>query len=289
MNVVNFKTKQQVSVSEKLDWVDAMMADHGLDATATRVGHCLARILNRESGKAFVSDSTISDMTGISVRRVIVARNDLRAAGWITWSRTRTANVYSLLDGAMAAVVERQKTLKGSRDAKRKAARDMHARAEPNHADYAEPNPPVLHACADIPGSSYPVENPGSKKVSHDLAVVDMEPAVNQLVEPTVNQLAESTSEFENWWQQYPKRVGKLKAEQAYSAAKKKATADELLEGASRYAAERAGQDPKYTKHPTTWLNAGGWLDEPQQPSRPTGLAVIKAGLESFYYDEVRK
>jgi hypothetical protein len=102
------------------------------------------------------------------------------------------------------------------------------------------------------------------------------------------SELAEPiTSEFEIWWRIYPNRVGKLKAEQAYASARKKATADELLEGARRYAAERSGQDAKYTKHPTTWLNAGGWLDEPQQPSRP-GLAAIRAGLESFYYDEVR-
>jgi hypothetical protein len=34
-----------------------------------------------------------------------------------------------------------------------------------------------------------------------------------------------------------------------------------------RYAAERAGQPPKYTKHPATWLKGGCWADEPTNPS----------------------
>jgi hypothetical protein len=36
-----------------------------------------------------------------------------------------------------------------------------------------------------------------------------------------------------------------------------------LIQGAKRYALERRGQDPKYTKHPATWLNKGCWEDEP--------------------------
>jgi hypothetical protein len=35
-----------------------------------------------------------------------------------------------------------------------------------------------------------------------------------------------------------------------------------LIAGAQRYAVERREQDPKYTKHPATWLNAGCWQDE---------------------------
>jgi hypothetical protein len=37
-----------------------------------------------------------------------------------------------------------------------------------------------------------------------------------------------------------------------------------LIEGARRYAGERAGQDPTYTKHPATWLRGGCWEDEPK-------------------------
>lgn len=68
---------------------------------------------------------------------------------------------------------------------------------------------------------------------------------------------------FYLFWQAYPRHVGKLAAEKAFAKARKHASADAIIAGARRYAAERAGQDPAYTKHPATWLNGGCWSDEP--------------------------
>jgi hypothetical protein len=79
-----------------------------------------------------------------------------------------------------------------------------------------------------------------------------------------------STQDFESFWQVYPKRVGRLQAEKSYSRIVSSGiSADVLVAGAGRYAAERAGDDPRFTKHPATWLNGGCWTDEPQAPSRP--------------------
>jgi hypothetical protein len=77
---------------------------------------------------------------------------------------------------------------------------------------------------------------------------------------------------FNTWYRQYPKHVAKSAALKAYRTviAKKLATPDELLTGAMRYASERSGQDPKYTKHPSTWLNAGCWADESPVPAGVT-------------------
>jgi hypothetical protein len=97
-----------------------------------------------------------------------------------------------------------------------------------------------------------------------------------------INQTELIQSDFEAWYRQYPKKVGKLQAEKAYGSIirKKKATREDLLAGAKRYATERAGQDPRYTRHPTTWLNAGGWLDEPN-PRFKTSDSIL-AGLEAY-------
>ena len=73
---------------------------------------------------------------------------------------------------------------------------------------------------------------------------------------------AEIDDEFDLFWTEYPKKADKGKARGAYRVARKKATADELVSGARRYANERAGQDPKFTKHPTTWLTAEAWNNE---------------------------
>jgi hypothetical protein len=65
---------------------------------------------------------------------------------------------------------------------------------------------------------------------------------------------------FENFWTHFPKKVGKGSARKAYRNALTRASAEEILAGAKRYAASKP--DPQYTKHPSTWLNADCWLDE---------------------------
>jgi hypothetical protein len=49
------------------------------------------------------------------------------------------------------------------------------------------------------------------------------------------------------------------------------------------YAAKVAGQDPKFTKHPATWLNAECWTDEPAEPEASsaalqTGARTVRGG-----------
>lgn len=68
---------------------------------------------------------------------------------------------------------------------------------------------------------------------------------------------------FEAFWRVYPRKVGKGAARKAWVKAMKVATIDAIMEGAERYATERAGADVSYTAHPTTWLNGQRWLDEP--------------------------
>jgi len=67
---------------------------------------------------------------------------------------------------------------------------------------------------------------------------------------------------FGEFWAAYPRRVGKLAAYRRYKEAMKHAEPEVINAGARRYARERAGQDTQYTKHPSTWLNAGCWDDE---------------------------
>jgi hypothetical protein len=74
----------------------------------------------------------------------------------------------------------------------------------------------------------------------------------------------ETGAAFAEFWRAYPRRVARDAAARAFERAiERGADPAALIAGAQRYAAERAGQDPKYTKHPATWLNAGCWADEP--------------------------
>ncbi|MBR0746188.1 hypothetical protein JQ582_19845 [Bradyrhizobium japonicum] len=76
---------------------------------------------------------------------------------------------------------------------------------------------------------------------------------------------------FAEFWAIYPLKVGKLDAEKAYLAKAKAGVATAVMNaGAARYAAERSGQDPKFTKHPTKWIKGECWNDEPSSTGPPT-------------------
>ena len=87
-------------------------------------------------------------------------------------------------------------------------------------------------------------------------------------------------ADFEIWYRQYPKRVAKAAALTAYRAVitKKLATPEELLAGAMRYAAERGGQDPRYSQTPfdlvARWLLGRRTGSDRHHPRRPAQLSA---------------
>jgi hypothetical protein len=70
---------------------------------------------------------------------------------------------------------------------------------------------------------------------------------------------------FEQFWEIFPRRVGKGTAKKAFKHAAERASFAEILDGARRYAKESVGRETQYIKHPSTWLNADCWLDEPDR------------------------
>lgn len=67
--------------------------------------------------------------------------------------------------------------------------------------------------------------------------------------------------EFSEFWQVYPRKASKPSAKRSYAAARKKVDHETIIVGARAYAGQRAGQDPKYTKQPATWLNNECWAE----------------------------
>lgn len=98
---------------------------------------------------------------------------------------------------------------------------------------------------------------------------------------------------FDDWWKQYPKKVGKIDAQKAYKAAiKQGATLQALLDGLQRHNAnwKAANTERRYIPNPASWLRKGRWEDELDTPDSSqatpainpnTGKAVTK---EDFWY-----
>ena len=68
---------------------------------------------------------------------------------------------------------------------------------------------------------------------------------------------------FSEFWKIYPRKVEKLAAKKALLAALKVADPQTILDGARRYAADPNLPEKQFVPHPSTWLNAGRWEDEP--------------------------
>jgi hypothetical protein len=83
----------------KLDWLKCLAFDRRLQPQPFdfKVAFVIAQHVNQRTGSAMLSDDTIAyEAGGGSERNALRARKRLRDAGWLTWHRTRTANVYRL-------------------------------------------------------------------------------------------------------------------------------------------------------------------------------------------------
>lgn len=68
---------------------------------------------------------------------------------------------------------------------------------------------------------------------------------------------------FNEFWEAYPRKVGKGAALKAFAACLWQANA---VAGARRLANDPNLPEPQYIPHPATWLNREGWSDDPYPP-----------------------
>lgn len=83
--------------------------------------------------------------------------------------------------------------------------------------------------------------------------------------------------QFSIFWKSFPNKKGKEDALKAFNTAIKKTTLEVMLDGISRYVANKP--DWQAYKYPASWLRGGHYLDEwePQQPKAPQGTFISSA------------
>jgi hypothetical protein len=248
------------------DWIAAMLAtsESALDWRAKVTATRIALHHNIETGQCDPSIIGLAAGCGVSENTIRSAIKTLEATGWVRVdrSRGRHRNAFQLLTPTLQTDcrVEPFKHVEGL----------DHDQPFNNRVPNPSTNSPNPSTCLH-PNSESITAKRTAKRDSDSPPRLDLQGG--DRVDPI-------ETSFEIWYQQYPKRAAKAAALKAYRAViiKKLATPEELLAGAMRYAAERSGQDPKYTKHPATWLNSACWADEPAKPAGKTidadGIAV---------------
>lgn len=73
--------------------------------------------------------------------------------------------------------------------------------------------------------------------------------------------------EFQAFYDAYPRKKSPGDARKAFTAARKKASAEEIMAGLAQFVVSVKGKEAKFIAYPATWLNGERWRDEPDAPS----------------------
>lgn len=257
-------TDDRRRTANKFRWLNQVGADSSLTPLCFRLAYALVTYVNRTTGDAWPSQPRLAGECHASDRAIRDALTQLRDAGHLEITgkggRGKTSHFRPIiLDGEKrndASTLLPAKVEAGFRDTDTKPGRKRLKTREKTTA-----------------------------KRGSQLPTIPLIKPIEETIEKKSTLM--STKGFDEWWAVYPKKVDKLRAEKAYIATikSKGATEVEMLEGARRYAAAKAGTERRYVKHPASWLNAGGWLDEPEpistKPSNRADSAI--EGMRGFF------
>jgi hypothetical protein len=261
--------KRDTFTRDKFRWLEQIAGDPAVPNYAVRVALGLTFFLNRRDGCSWPAQPTLAKRISISRRAVQNGIYELEKHGHLRIEFGHgpgdSNHYFPIIKNAHASAHQSDKEVD---EAAHGSAHEERA-AECAHSDgeYAQPAPA---GAQPAPAGAQPsAHNTNEEPLDEPIEEIDSPPP--DLAEEDLTTSLESS--FEEWWRMYPRHVAKRRAREVYEGIveKGKATTAELLAGAMRYAAERDGQDPRYTKHPTTWLRGGCWTDEPA----PVAGAVI--------------
>lgn len=244
-------------------WQNQVIADRGLTLFAFHVAYVIGQHVNRQSRDAWPSQGRIAEGLSASRRAVQMAINQLVENGHlhVTVQRGRNgSNKYRPIL-KLAETEANQRQLNANEDA--------HLRADNANED-AHLNHQGAHGDAHPLRTGVRTNHLREPSERDSLSPSDDPSRKERKSAPRKGRGA--PTDFDAWWEAYPKKRDKDAARKAYARAISRAGVShtDLMAGATRYAVERAGEDSRFTKHPATWLNAGSWADEAGSLHTPT-------------------
>jgi hypothetical protein len=94
------------------------------------------------------------------------------------------------------------------------------------------------------------------------------------------------STKFDQFWEIYPRKVGKGKARQAFEKALEKTDIDTILAGVEAYVYHEGYNDMEFIAHPTSWLNGERWDDEYETPLRKETPGPGKREWVKAFHDD---
>jgi hypothetical protein len=287
-------------------WIDQVACDRELPPSALRVAVVLASYANGSSGVAFPSIDRLAEILGIVPNCVRKAVRAMAAAGHLdvdVGGGRKACNTYRLI--AKADHVESSKRFTDVQRYEEKPCTDVH---ETLHGRSQNPAQAFTKPCTPVRPNTIRNTTKEHQEGTHLIAregdVIPFSREADRFNPPTRQRRGQlpipldggtgkpDPDHFSEFWLIFPKRQGRHEAKEAFRAALRHATAEEIVAGAQRYAAvmEADRRDPaekeRFTKTAANWLKGRHWLDE-HAPPRPRGegraMTYARQLLEAGY------
>ncbi|MFO1131162.1 MAG: hypothetical protein U1E16_03965 [Hyphomicrobiales bacterium] len=227
---------------DRLQWLDAILADPDLGATF-RLAYLISGHVSRKTGDAWPGLGYLAATLGMNERSVRRMIDLLVSRGFLVKKRGGDGkpNRYRMVMSDRTPVSDQNETRPDT---------DVHSEISDRTFVTDRLDISVTQTGHQCPPNS--LKN-SLKELSEEESI-----SVSGTPKPDL--------EFEDLWSHYPRKVAKGRARSAFKAALKRTDLPTIKAGVLRYAAERTGQDPQFTKHLASWLNAECWNDEPAPP-----------------------
>ena len=228
---------------------------------ASRLG-----IMPRESGNGTgnVPGTDAGSRAGVLAECGLLTREEggYRISGWLKWNKSAAEL------GKERARDRQRKTMpdKGVRfpgpgnDTGNRSGTDTGIRRQ--RPDHIQTRPD--HTLGDGSDNDHePVDAMDASSADADGESDEMSAELIPLEAPRPTPRNSTDEDFAAWWALYPRKVGKGQAMKAYTAARKKATAEALTAAVEAQGPLLMARGSQYCPHPATWLNGERWRDEP--------------------------
>jgi hypothetical protein len=252
--------------ADRFRWLDQIGADPELTPLCFRVGYAITTHMNRSTGDAWPGQDRLAAACHTSDRSIRDALTRMKNGGHL------------------------EQTGRGGRSKSSRykpVLKDAETRKPASTFEGLNPEA-SFHLSEPKPGSfRHKTRKKSTAKRGSQLPTIP-------LIEPSEEPFErKSPQEFEIWWSAYPKKVGEIPARKIYARIikKREASHTELLAGATRYAAQRTNEDPKFTKEPKNWLAEGRWRDQTtpasqhRKPETPSRADSAMEGIRGYLED----